>query len=144
MVDNPQMKAWALALVATVTVLLVGPMAGTAHATTSQGCVGSISSAGSQNPSVDNITVPGPGGTNANPFQLYWADPVTWAGQTSVPVTDGTWRLTVHDASWLFALGELVTGHLHGLSGTFTSGRGRYVIHQFVHTKLHRAGHASR
>jgi hypothetical protein len=39
-------------------------------------------------------------------------------------MTDGTWRLTVHNASWLFALGELVTSHLHGLAGTFNSGQG--------------------
>jgi len=118
------MKVRALALLATATVLLVGPMASTAHAATSQGCAGSISSPGSQNPALDKIAVPGPGGTNANPFQLYWSDPVTWAGQTPAAVTDGTWRLTVHNASWLFALGELVTGHIHGLSGTFTSGQG--------------------
>ena len=123
-VDSSHMKARALALAATITVLLVGPMAATAHAATSQGCVGSISSAGTQSPSLDKITVPGPGGTNANPFQLYWAEPVTWTGQTATPVTDGTWRLAVHNASWLFALGELVTGHIHGLSGTFNSGQG--------------------
>ena len=124
MADNSHMKVWALALVATVTLLLVGPMAATAQAATSQGCAGTISSAGSQNPSLDKVTVPGLGGTNANPFQLYWADPVTWTGQTYAPVTDGTWRLTVRNASWLFALGELVTGHIHGLSGTFNSGQG--------------------
>jgi hypothetical protein len=118
------MKVRALALAATVTVLLVGPMASTAHAATSQGCAGSISSTSSQNPTLDKITVPGPGGTNVNPFQLYWADPVAWTGQIYTPVTDGTWQLTVHNASWLFALGELVTGHIHGLSGTFTSGQG--------------------
>jgi hypothetical protein len=116
------MMGRALALAATVTVLLVGPLASTAHAATSQGCSGSISSAGSQNVS-ESVTIPGPGGTNANPFQLYWADPVTWTGQTDAPMADGTWRLTVHDASWPFLFGELVTGHLHGLTGTFNSGQ---------------------
>lgn len=124
MVDSFQMKLRAFALTAMITALLLGPMAATAHAATSQGCAGSISSAGSQTPSLDKVAVPGPGGTNANPFQLYWSDPVTWTGQTALPVTDGTWRLTVHNASWLFALGELVTSHIHGLSGTFTSGQG--------------------
>jgi hypothetical protein len=38
-------------------------------------------------------------------------------------MTDGTWRLTVQNASLLFALGELVTGHIHGLAGTFNSGQ---------------------
>ena len=123
-VDNPQMKVRALALAAMVVVLLVGPMASTAHAATSQGCSGSISSAGSQIDTFNKVIVPGPGGTNAHPFQLYWADPVTWTGQTYGAVTDGTWRLTVHDASWLFVLGELLTGHIHGLTGSFTSGQG--------------------
>ena len=123
-VDNCEMKVRVLALVATVTVLLGGPLAAPAHAATSQGCTGSITSTGSQNPSVDKVTFPGPGGTNAHPFRLYWADPVTWTGQTSAPMTDGTWRLTVNNASWLFGLGELVTGHLHGLIGTFNSGQG--------------------
>ncbi len=118
------MKVRVLALVAAVTVLLGGPLAAPANAATSQGCAGSISSTGSQNPSVDKVIIPGPGGTNADPFRLYWADPVTWTGQTSAPMTEGTWRLTVHNASWLFALGELVTGHLHGLIGTFNSGQG--------------------
>jgi len=94
------MKVRALALAAIAAVLLWGPLAAPADAATSQGCVGSIySSGGSQNPSLNNITVPGPGGTNANPFQLYWADPVAWTGQTYAPMTDGTWRLTVHNAS---------------------------------------------
>jgi len=130
------MKVRALALLATVTVLLGGPLAAPAHAATSQGCAGSLSSTGSQNPSLDQVTVPGPGGTNANPFQLYWADPVTWTGQTDAPMTDGTWRLTVHNASWLFALGELVTGHLHGLSGTFNSQGGTSFTNSFTPSSI--------
>jgi hypothetical protein len=118
------MKVLALALVAIVTLLLVGPLASPALAATSQGCSGSISSVGGQDASQDKATVPGPNGTNANPFQLYWAEPVTWTGQTSPPVTSGTWRLTVQNPSWLFDLGELVTGHTDGLSGTFDSGQG--------------------
>jgi hypothetical protein len=118
------MKVLALALVAIVTLLLVGPLASPALAATSQGCSGTISSVGSQDAPPDKVTVPGPSGTNASPFQLYWAEPVTWAGQTSQPVTGGTWQLTVENPSWLFALGELVTGHTDGLKGTFDSGQG--------------------
>jgi len=123
-VDNPPMKVRALALVATVTVLLVGPLALPAHAATSQGCSGSISSVDDQGAPLDKATVPGPNGTNASPFQLYWAGPVTWTGQTNQPMTSGTWRLVVQNPSWLFALGELATGHTHGLSGTFDSSQG--------------------
>lgn len=118
------MKVRALVLVAIVTVLLAGPLASPAHAATSQGCSGSISSVNDQGASLDKITVPGPSGTNASPFQLFWAEPVSWAGQTPQAVTSGTWRLTVQNPSWLFALGELVTGHIHGLDGTFDSGQG--------------------
>jgi hypothetical protein len=115
------MKMRVLVLTAMLTVLLVGPLAAPAHAATSQGCAGSLSAEG---PSVDTVAVPGPGGTNVNPFQLYWAEPVSWRAETDAPMTDGTWRLTVHNSSWLFALGELVTGHIHGLAGTFNSGQG--------------------
>jgi hypothetical protein len=120
------MKMRALVLTVMLTVLLVGPLASPAHAATSQGCAGTLSAAG---PSVgavavDTVAVPGPGGTNANPFQLYWAEPVTWTAQTDGPMTDGTWRLTVQHSSWLFALGELVTGHIHGLTGSFNTGQG--------------------
>lgn len=132
MVDNSEMKVRAFALVATVTVLLGGPLAAPAQAATSQGCAGSIQSTDSQNLSLDKVAVPGPGGTNANPFQLYWADPVTWTGQTYAPLTDGTWRLTVHNASWLFALGEVVTGHLHGLVGTFNGQGGTSFSNSFI------------
>lgn len=115
------MKVRAVGLVAIISMLLVGPLASPAHAATSQGCAGSLSSEG---PSLDTLAVPGPGGTNAKPFQIYWAEPVSWTGQTYAPMTNGTWRLTVHNASWLFALGELVTGHIHGLQGSFNSGQG--------------------
>jgi hypothetical protein len=118
------MKVLALVLGVVVTVLLVGSLASPAVAATSQGCSGSISSVGSQDASPDKVAVPGPTGTNASPFQLYWAEPVSWTGQTSQPVTTGTWRLTVQNPSWLFALGELVTGHTDGLTGTFDSGQG--------------------
>jgi hypothetical protein len=115
------MKMRALVLTAMLTVLLVGPLAAPAQAATSQGCVGTLSAQGF---STEAVAVPGPGGTNANPFQLYWAEPVNWTAQTNAPMTDGTWRLTVHNASWLFALGELVTGHVHGLTGAFSSSQG--------------------
>lgn len=118
------MKVLALVLGAIVTLLLVGPLASPALAATSQGCSGSISSVGGQGAPPDNVIVPGPSGTNASPFRLYWAEPVTWTGQTSQAMTGGTWRLTVQNPSWLFALGELVTGHTDGLNGTFDSGLG--------------------
>jgi hypothetical protein len=115
------MKVRALALLAAVTLLLGGPLAAPAHAATSQGCTGSLFSSSSENPSLDKIAVPGPGGTSASPFQLYWGEPVNWTGQTYAPMEDGTWRVAVDNASWLFSFGELVTGHLHGLTGTFSS-----------------------
>ena len=118
------MKVRALALVAIVTLLLVGPLASPARAATSQGCSGSVSSVDDQSAPLETVAVPGPGGTNANPFQVYWAEPVSWTGQTYQAVTSGSWKLTVESPSWLFALGELVTGHSHGLSGTFDSGQG--------------------
>jgi len=118
------MKVRAVTGVAIVTMLLLGPLALPAHAATSQGCSGSISSVNDQGAPLDNVTVPGPSGTKASPFHVYWGVPVTWTGQTYQALTSGTWRLTVQNPSWLFALGELVTGHTHGLDGTFDSGQG--------------------
>lgn len=114
------MKMRALALIVIVAVLQIGPSAASAGAATSQGCAGSLSS---EVPPADTVSVPGPGATNANPFRLYWGDPVNWTGQTYAPMSNGAWQLTVHNASWLFALGELVTGHIHGLTGTFNIGQ---------------------
>jgi hypothetical protein len=129
------MKVLALVLVAIVTLLLVGPLASPALAATSQGCSGSISSGGDQG--LEKVTVPGPSGTNASPFQLYWGEPVTWTGQTSEAMTSGTWRLTVQNPSWLFALGELVTGHTDGLNGTFDSGqRGTSFTNSFTPSSI--------
>ena len=118
------MKVRAIVLLAVAAVLLVGPLASPAGAATSQGCSGSISAVNDQGGPLDKVTVPGPGGSNADPFQLYWAAPVTWTGQTNQAMTSGTWQLTVQNPSWLFALGELVTGHTGGLNGTFDSGQG--------------------
>ncbi len=118
------MKMRVLAFVAAVTVLLVGPLALPAHAATSQGCSGSISSVDNQGATLDKVTVPGPLGTNASPFQLFWAEPVTWTGETGQTLTSGTWQLTVKNPSWLFALGELAAGHAHGLKGTFDNSQG--------------------
>jgi hypothetical protein len=107
-------------LSALAVVLLASP----ARAATSQGCSGSISSTSVANVPLDTVAVPGTGGTIPSPFRLLWGDPVTWTGQTPQPVTTGTWQLTVQHPSWLFTLGELVTGHQHGLNGTFDSGQG--------------------
>jgi hypothetical protein len=107
-----------------LTALSVGLLAAPAQAATSQGCSGSISSVDSQGAPLDAVAVPSSNGTTARPFRLLWGTPVTWQGQSAVPVTSGTWQLTVQHPSWLFALGELVSGHQGGLNGTFDTGQG--------------------
>jgi hypothetical protein len=104
--------------------VLVGMLATPAHAATAQGCTGTLASVSAQGAPLDTVALPGPGGTTEDPFRILWGDPVTWTGQTAQPVTTGTWRLTVQHPAWLFALGELVTGHPHGLVGTFDTGQG--------------------
>jgi hypothetical protein len=118
------MKVPATLFVPMVVVLLAGPLAAPAAAATSQGCSGSVSTVTAPGTPLESVTLPGPGGTEERPFQLFWAQPVSWKAQTYQAPTSGTWRLAVEDPSWLFALGELVTGHSDGLNGTFDSGPG--------------------
>jgi hypothetical protein len=124
MVDDHPMKVRALPGLLALAALAVGLAASPAQAATSQGCSGSLASAAAGGVPLGTLTVPGPGGTTASPFRLLWGEAVTWNGQTSEPVTTGTWQLTVQHPSWLFALGELLSGHQHGLTGTFESGGG--------------------
>jgi len=107
-----------------VAALAVCLSASPAQAATSQGCSGSLASSGPADATVDQVAVPGAAGTAARPFRLLWGEPVTWSGTSDQPVTTGTWQLTVQHPSWLFDLGELLTGHQHGLTGSFTSGAG--------------------
>lgn len=118
------MKVRVVGAAAVIAVAMIGPLASPARAATSQGCSGSVSSVGSQGTRLEKMTVPGPGGSTTSPFQLYWGLPLTWTGQSAQAVTNGTWRVTVQHPSWLFALGELVLGHTHGVAGTFDSGQG--------------------
>jgi len=113
------MRVRGLVVVAVCTTLLIALPVSPARAATAQGCSGSISSVDDHGASLDTVAVPGAGGSDADPFRLYWAAPVTWTGQTAQPVAGGTWRLTVQHPSVLFALGELLTGHVDGLHGTF-------------------------
>ena len=138
------MKVRGLGAAAVIVVSMVGPLAPPAGAATSQGCSGSISSVDSQGAPLEKISVPGPGGSNANPFQLYWGLPLTWTGQSTQAVTSGTWRVKVQHPSWLFGLGELVLGHKDGLAGTFDSAQGGTSFTRFVHPELPRAGHSPR
>jgi hypothetical protein len=123
-VDDPPMKVRGLGAAAVAAVSMIGLLASPAGAATSQGCSGSISSVDSQGAPLEKISVPGPRGSNADPFQLYWGLPLTWTGESTQAVTSGTWRVRVQHPSWLFGLGELVLGHTDGLAGTFDSGQG--------------------
>ena len=100
-VDTPPMKVRPLAVAATAMVLLVGPLASTARAATSEGCAGSISAAGAQVSTLDSVTVPGPGGTNVHPFELYWSTPSP--GQVR-PCGRLRWHLAAHGSPRLLAL----------------------------------------
>ena len=118
------MKFRALPGLVVLPLVLVGVLASPARGATSQGCSGTISSVGAQGVPLDTVTLPGPGGTTKDPFRILWGDPVSWTGQTAQPMTAGTWRLAVQHPSWLFALGQLVSGHADGLDGTFDTGQG--------------------
>jgi hypothetical protein len=118
------MKVRAIPGLLVLTVFTVGLLASPAQAATSQGCSGSIASTTSGGTPLDSVAVPSSTGTTADPFRLLWGNPVSWQGQSPLPVTTGTWRLTVRNPSWLFGLGQLLSGHQHGLSGTFDTGQG--------------------
>ena len=55
--------------------LVLGLLAGPAGAATSQNCSGALSSVDGKGATVGSVTVPGPGGTEAQPFRLLWGDP---------------------------------------------------------------------
>ena len=124
MVDDPPMRFRALPGLVVLPLVVVGVLATPAHGATGQGCSGTLSSVTAQSAPLGTVTVPGPGGTSKDPFRLLWGEPVTWTGQTAQPLTTGTWRLTVQHPAWLFGLGELLSGHSHGLSGSFDTGQG--------------------
>ena len=115
------MTGRALWLIPAALVFLVGPLAVPGYAANSVGCSGSATSVSDKGVPLDKVSVPGAGGTQSLPFRIMWNGEVTWQGQTDQAITSGTWRLSVQNASWLFALGELVSGHAHGLSGAFTN-----------------------
>jgi hypothetical protein len=119
------MTVRALWLIPAALVFLVGPLAVPAHAANSVGCSGSASSFNDQGAPIDKVSVPGAGGTQSLPFRIMWNGDVAWQGQTDQTITSGTWRVSVQNASWLFALGELVSGHAHGSSGAFTNDQGQ-------------------
>src|ERR1035438_8387089 len=108
-------------LIPAALVFLVGPLAVPGYAANSVGCSGSATSVSDKGVPLDKVSVPGAGGTQSLPFRIMWNGEVTWQGQTDQAITSGTWRLSVQNASWLFALGELVSGHAHGLFGAFTN-----------------------
>ena len=118
------MKVRALAAVVVLTTVLLGLTAAPAQAATSQGCSGSISAVNGQGDPIDTLTLPSTGGTPTSPFRFLWGEPISWTGQTTEPVTTGSWHISVEHPSWLFELGQLMTGHHHGLTGTFTAGTG--------------------
>ena len=115
------MRLRACLLALAVATFLVGPLASPAYAATSAGCAGVLTSYRPDGTPLDKVAIPSSEGTDARPFQLMWAGSTTWQGQLDQTTTDGTWRVSVQDPSWLFAFGELVTGHVHGLSGTFAN-----------------------
>ena len=124
MVDDTPMRFRALPGLVVLPLVVVGVLASPAQGATSQGCSGTLSSVTAQCAPLGSVALPGPAGTPKDPFRILWGDPVTWTGQTAQPVTTGTWRLTVQHPAWLFGLGELVSGHPHGLSGTFDTVQG--------------------
>jgi len=115
------MTGRALLLIPAALVFLIGPLAVPGYAANSAGCSGSASSVGNHGVPLDKVSVPGAGGTQSLPFRIMWNSDVSWQGQTDQAITSGTWRVSVQNAAWLFALGELVSGHVHGVSGTFAN-----------------------
>src|SRR5664280_1333165 len=136
------MSMRALWLIPAALVFLVGPLAVPAYAANSVGCSGSASSFNDQGAPLDKVSVPGARGTQSLPFRSMWNGDIAWQGQTDQTITSGTWRVSVQNASWLFALGELVSGHAHGLSGAFTNDQGQASWGQQLHSQHERAGQA--
>jgi hypothetical protein len=125
------MRVRALLLLLTAAAFVVGPLASPADAATSVGCAGTLTSVGPDGTPVDSVAIPSSGPAGARPFQMTWTGSTTWQGQLAQTTTAGTWRVSVEKPSWLFTLGELVTGHLHGMSGTFVTEPGNSPLSGF-------------
>ncbi len=104
--------------------LIAGPLVTPAHAATTTGCSGTAVSFSDRGIPLDKVSAPGPGGTQARPFQIMWAGNIEWNGQTAQVIQHGSWRVTVRNSSLLFRLGELATGHPNGVSGSIVNDGG--------------------
>jgi hypothetical protein len=122
------MRVRAVLLLLTAAAFAVGPLASPAYAATSVGCAGTLTSVNPDNTPLDRVAIPSSGGTDARPFQIMWAGTTTWQGELGQTTAEGIWRVTVEKPSWLFALGELATSHLHGISGTFVTEPGNTTL----------------
>lgn len=74
---------------------VVVPTAPAASAADASGCSGSAVSLDADGVPVDTVKVPGPAGTQANPFIIDLDGTVAWKGSTDAVITDATWSVSV-------------------------------------------------
>ncbi len=89
-------RAALVAGLAAVVMLSFGAVADAAVAT--GGCTASATSYDADGNVVDTMKAPGPGGTQDDPFVVAGDGSVAWEGTSKVPITTGTWAVSIGGA----------------------------------------------
>lgn len=88
-----QRKLWSIAGVIVGVSALLGIAAAPASGVSATGCSGKASSTAKDGAVLDEITGPGSRGTRSEPFVVDHDGTVTWSGETSSAIKDGTWNV---------------------------------------------------
>lgn len=71
------------------------PTVSPAFAADASGCSGVASSSDEHGTKIDNVTAPGPGGTAEDPFEVDLNGPVSWSGETTSVIKNGSWKVSI-------------------------------------------------
>lgn len=80
-------------LSAMAALLVAGMAAGAAIGADASGCQGSATSFTASGGEIQSVTAPGPGATQADPFQVDFDGPVTWEGSSDAVIANGSWTV---------------------------------------------------
>lgn len=85
----------ALSTVAAASALAAIASASSAEAAEATGCRGQAVSFTAAGVELDRVTAPGPGGTEADPFQVDFDGTIRWSGTSDAVLQNGTWKVSI-------------------------------------------------